>query len=417
MAQAIEIPSAAFTAAVTGRNAEDGNSLRAEFLHHVAPELDPHFQWEKAQAAQVQELHLIRTQADLIEQEFTGRGLPFPNVFVYYTAGFNAPSSVQNLGVYGEENGPFQFFQPADISGHLGNAAALPVSEEDSALLFFGRAHPYSGVGQQFAELTYARPFNVIKELMRRQRERGKQSAVILTYLTGVDETSPLRPGDLGIIIDHTEAAGGRAGLSAGAGPRNLLDRFLGERFQPKLGRASDTHLAREFYKIALESDVHVGPVATIGTFGTTSYQGQLDRGLALAGFHEVEDVLNDQADLTLQVNVPVSLFYDMALSFEADVLRQTIVRHHTNGRNHWFEQDFPILQVALPTDIVGSGSADVDHAAIVAEAFKHGARNGKLIFDLVHQISPALNETHPLTDIPAWVNSAMSLGNLLPQA
>lgn len=408
------IPSAAFTAAVTGRKEEDGNPLRPEFLHRIAPELDARNLWELSQAAQVQELFLIKTQADMIEEEHNRLGIPLPTVFVYYTAGFDGPEDAVYLGTYGDKKGPLPYFQPADIGGHAGQAKSLPIDEKQSALLFFGRAHPYSGIGQAFAELNYARPFNVIKELARRQRERGQECAIVCTYLTGVDEESPLRPGDLGIVIDHTEAAGGRAGLSAGAGPRNLLDPLIGERFQPKLGRASDGSLAKLFFELASERDIRVGPAAALGTVGTTSYQGELDRGFALAAFSHVAHHLDAQAKEMFESPLVTSLFYDMGLSFEADVIRQTIARHHVNGDDHYFEPDFPLLLIALPTDIVGSGSADVDHAAVVAEAFRHGARNGELIYEFVHRVANQLRQVE-IAPPPEWVRPDFSLASLLP--
>jgi hypothetical protein len=403
-------PSDDFVHAVTGNDVP----VDPDMFHAIHIELNAGRQRELNNAAQIQELFLIKTSADRIEDEFKRKNLPLPTVFTYYTAGFTAPLDATPIAAYGQ--GPLEHFQPADIGGHLGLASALRLDAKHSAMLFMGRAHPYAGVGQKFAELTYARPFNVIKELMRRQRENGKQSVAIFTYLTGVDETSPLTPGDLGIIIDHTELAGGRAGLSAGAGPRNILDSFIGERFQPKLNRASDSKLAKQFYDIAAKKGIHVGTATAIGTPGTTSYQSHIDRGLALSAFNTVKDDLNAMTQQIVIGAQPVSLFYDMALSFEIDVIRQTIARNDTDGKNHYVEQDFPALFLALPTDIVGSGSADVDHAAVVVEAFRHGDRNGKAIRMFMERAASSVDAMHPLHQLPQWVHPSFSLSGLLPQ-
>ncbi len=407
----IEQPSLDFIAAVAGSDARlhPGEDAFA----FARNELDAQRIREQDDAAQIVELNIIRKTADDIESEFAEKKLHLPNVFILYSAGVDVPDDIVEKYVYG--TGPIEQLPKADIAGHLGVAGAIKLDTHHTAMVFNGRAHPFSGVGLRYAEMIYARPLNVIKELMRRQRERGIQSAVITTYLTGVDEFSPLGKGDMGIVVDHTELAGGRSALSAGAGPRNFLDKFLGERFQPKTGRASNIELAKLFIDHANALDTHVGAAAAVGTPGTTSYQSIFDRGIALAGFERLRDRFNAMAETIFGKNAVASLFYDMSLSFEVDVLKQMVVRTNTETDDEYVEDDFPTLFVVVPTDIVGAESEKVDHAAVVREARRHGEKNGNIVRRFAADICSRLNELQSLQRIPDWVDPRFSLHALLP--
>ncbi len=405
-------PSFAFISAIAG---EDTHLHPSEDAFAFArKELDAIRLREQDDAAQIVELNLIRKLADDIEDDYKKRDLALPTVFILYSAGVDVPSDIVQQFIYGTE--PIEQLPKADIAGHLGVAGAIKLNEKHTAMVFNGRAHPFSGVGKRYAEMVYARQLNTVKELMRRQRERGIQSAVITTYLTGVDETSPLKKGDLGVVIDHTELAGGRAALSAGSGPRNYLDRFIGEQFESKLGRSSDSLLTQLFSKLSSARGIIVGPAGALGTPGTTSYQGALDRGVGLSAFESAKVKLNEIAERIFGTPLDTSLFFDMSLSFEIDVLRQVILRKQLVGIEEYTEEDFPAIFVVIPTDVVGAESEKIDHAQVVAEARRQGKRNGDLIREFATSLSTQLDSMHPVSTPPSWVDNRFSLDALLPK-
>ncbi len=407
----VEQPSPAFISAIAGPN-PDVHPGEAAFAF-ARKELDAVLMREQDDAAQIVELNLIRKTADDIEAEFTEKGLDLPNIFILYSAGVDVPDDIVEKYMYG--TGPIEQLPKADIAGHLGIAGAIQLDTQHTAMVFNGRAHPFSGVGQRYAEMIYARPLNVIKELMRRQRERGIQSAVITTYLTGVDELSPLGKGDLGIVVDHTEFGGGRSALSAGAGPRNFLDKFIGERFQPKVGRASHVDLAKVLTDQAKSMGIRVGAAAAIGTPGTTSYQSVFDRAISLAGFDRLKERFDSLAEKIFGEGAIASLFFDMSLSFEVDVLKQTVVRTNTETQVQYAEEDFPTLFVVVPTDTVGAESDVVDHNEVVKEARRQGKRNGELIRNVATALSSQVQMLQPIGKLPDWVDPRFSLKSLLP--
>ena len=381
------------------------SGLERSMLRDVLGALSPDTLAQRDETAQLIEILHIQESADRIEEAFKEKDLPTPTLFVFYTAGFTAPDSAIELGKYGED-GPFEHFPKADIGGHSGKGSAIALGRGHSALLFEGRSHTYGGVGKEYAEMLYSRPLAVVRELMRRGRERGVESAVILTYLTGVDEDSPLKPGDLGVVIDHLELSGGRAGLSPGAGPHDILDRMTGNRFEPKAGRASDRPITQLFTKLARDRGIRVGGVLAVGTMGTTSYQGIGERALALTLFDRAKAIgltaLTEE--LFGEGEVP-SLFYDMALSFDVDTVRQVIQKTHVDDPAQTYtEPDFSLLVVVLPTDSVGEGSGTVDHGKVVASALATGERNGALIAELLTTLTNDPSVLPPVSPPPAWV-------------
>ncbi len=380
----------------------------ADAFDAASRELDANFQDEIKTAAQLQELHLVRETADLIEADFNNRGIALPNVFVVYTAGFEAPNDATEIAPYG--TGPLQNLLHADIGGHMGVAGALKIDNTHTAMIFNGRAHAYSGVGDKFGEMLYGRPLNVIKELMRRQRERGKQCAVILTYLTGADETTELQKGDIGVAVSYTERAGGRGVLAAGAGPHDIWDKVEGIRFQPKLRRGSDTVLAKKLKWFADIFAIKVGAVAAVGTADTPKFQDPMDQADGQVLFERARAKLDTLAVETLGEGSKASLLFDMAVAFDVNMLRMLQLREQLDGHEKYGEQEFPLLILGLPTDIVGVESEDVGHDAVVEEAKKHGGDNGELVRALIEEISKTIDQTHPLAIPPSWVFPKFSI-------
>ncbi len=367
--------------------------------------------------AQAMEMVFIRDAADLIEGAFRQRGLTPPTVFTFLTGGIHPPAESELLGTYGDPKGYLRGFLQADIGGHLGQAYALGLGPDQSALYFAGRAHPYSGVGKPFAEMEYARPLNVVKEIVRRGRERGQESMVVLTYLTGVSENSPVKPGGLGIVVDYTERAGGRAGLSAGSGPHYILDETVGARFQLKMGRGSDQQLAQLFFDLSRRDGIDIGFAVAVGTQNTTSFQGYLDVGGAETMFQAARaHGLDEYVQKTYGRNARLSLFYDMSLAFEADLLRQIIIRTNpANPGEDFVEADIPLLIVVFPTDSVGKGSLTVSHATVIRESMSKAPRNQALLEKYTRGMILNLPTTHPVPQVPDWVGP-LPLARILPR-
>ena len=398
------IPSDTLIGAITG----SPTAIRPEALDFARRELDAHIQTEQDDAAQIVDMLIVEETADRVEEYYRELGIPLPTVFIVYTAGFEPPKNIVQPVRYGK--GMLKHILPSDIEGHTGMAGALKFDEKHSGMAFVGRAHPYAGAGRRYAEMEYARMLNTVKELARRQRDRGIQSAVILTYLVGADDSTALQKKDIGVVIDVIEMAGGRAGLSAGGGPRNILDTYYGSRFQARLGRASDAILARTFFDLAKKRGITVGAAAAVGTPGTTNFQSLMDRGLGLAPFERMQHNLDSMARKIFGRGQTASLLFDMAMAFEADVMKQTISRPIPGEAKPFVEQDIPLLILGLPTDMVGRDSADVSHNMVVEEATQQGNPNGDLVLEFATKIAQDLTITHPLQEIPIGVDPGFSL-------
>ncbi len=312
--------------------------------------------------SQMEEVMSVMREADAIENLHKKYGMPLPKVYNLFTAGFNKPDEAVIIGTYGDKT--FKKFPKPDIYGHDGT-----VSEEGDLLFLNGRAHPNEHVGDEYAAMVVSHPLQVLKELARRQRAQGVDPLFILTYLTGVREGHPMKPGDLGLIIDDAELTNI---VHPGYGPRSILDQYFGAHFQPKAGRNKVE--AKTFADFAEEYGYkNVFPVTGVGTPGTTEYQGYLEVGLLDSAFEKAKENLEILAE---QIFGPkgkekLSLLYGMGITSELATLRQTLPG----------EEDFRVLAFGLATDSVGgSQSLVIDHNAVVEAAFASGEQHRDML-------------------------------------
>lgn len=360
--------------------------------------LNPSYTVELGKSIQITELYNINRTADRIEELFRRKNLPLPKVYALHTAGLPPPFKGDILGNYAEDQ-PFELLPPTDILGHEGLVKVSEISPGSTYLSFEGRAHPYEWQGSPAGMLIVARQLNIIKELIRRQREKGENPVVILSYLSGVMEGSPLKPGDLGVIIDDSNLG---PTFHPGFGPHSVLEKFLGSRFQNKAGRNNLT-LAGEFCKLAQSKGIHAGSATIVGTPGETEYQSFFEMELAQASMRLAKKMgLDDLAGAVYPRRKPAdwmryiftrslrepSLLFGMGNTFELATMRQIQVRTNPeNTENPYIESDIPVLPIALITDSVGKGSQKVSHEKIVAEAFATASRNAELLKDFVHAL------------------------------
>lgn len=343
------------------------NLLEIGGVEAVAPELSPLFLQGERLIAQAAEISLIAADATAIEGIFQEKELPLPSAYAIFTAGFPVPREASLLGEYGK--GPFEGFARPAIKGHAGEVYAMRLGDR-TAMILSGRAHPTEWSNERFGSMIVAHPLRVVQELIRRQRARdGINPPVVLTYLTGVAADYPMKPGGLAVILDDMELANV---LHPGHGPIELLDEWIGDHFQPKMGRASDPELAKIFLEVARGKNIGLYPVAACGTPGATEFQSMLEYALIEKAFQDAKRMGLDEiakeifgpADSSL-----LSPLFCMGITFELATLRQI---HRDKG-----EADFRVLALGLATDVVGgTQSRTIDHGTVVKEALSTGERN-----------------------------------------
>lgn len=310
---------------------------------------------------QMEEVMSVMKEVDAIENLHKKLGIPLPKVYNLYTAGFNKPDEAVIIGVYGDKT--FKKFPKPDIYGHDGT-----VSNDGELLFLNGRAHPNERAGDEYAAMVVAHPLQVLKELARRQRAQV-DPLFILTYLTGVREGHPMKPGDLGLIIDDAELTNI---VHPGHGPRSVLDQYFGAHFQPKAGRNKEE--AKTFADFAKEYGYkNIFPVAGVGTPGTTEYQSYFEIGLIDVAFEKAKENLGILAEGIFgeKGKEKLSLLFGMGITSELATLRQTFPG----------EDDFRVLAFGLATDLVGGAqSLVINHNEVVAAAFANGEKHRDML-------------------------------------
>lgn len=441
-----------------------GIPLGNDIIYRTQRELNPQNYQEHNLALQVAEIYNIRKTADRIEQLLAERDLPLPSVYTLHTAGFDfpfenpvvlgrlAPNGIldeserdhrNRFAQYGQD-APFELIPQPDILGHAGEVAVAQIDGKHTAMSFLGRDHPYEEAYDPIAPFENARKIRIIKELIRRQRERGENPIAITTYLSGVVEGHPLKPGDIGVIFDDNELG---HGTHPGLGHRAILDKFLGSRFQPKAGRDSNMELAQAFYKQAQEfkappgrtdiedGPVPVGSVAIMGTPSATEFEGFLDTGLGISAFEIARKIGLDElvkrfypeqtsSSFIKDMLYPLirqkigerliritqdnrfkgrareiykyrkhapSLVFGMSNTAELAQLREVINKPdpEPSMEDHIIrEADFPFLALTLITDSVGKGSFNIDHNQVVGNALATSPRNTLLLKQFIEAVT-----------------------------
>lgn len=320
----------------------------------------------------------INAAADGIEELLEEKEFSLPSVYSIFTAGFDVPENSVLIGKYGEKNTPFESFPPTDIHGHAGQVYIAPVGEkqDETMLILKGRAHPYEWSKDPYGDMVVAHPFQVFKELARRQRASlGVDPTFIFTYLTGVQEGSKMKPGDLGIILDDSPADND---THPGHGPRALLDEYVGGRFQPKAGRASNKDLAR-YFSDHVSKTVKPYPVAAVGTPGTTEFQSDMEAQIFKEAFKKAVEEGNfstSARSISGRRSKKAALLYCMGVTAELAAMRQTFLK----------EQDFRVLALGLATDAVGGKESEtIDHNQVVEKALQVAGRHRDSIMSFVN--------------------------------
>ena len=248
--------------------------LTQDEINHVARQTDSRVLRLEDEVAQVNELYLIRRIADQIEGEFRKRNMPLPTVYGLHTGKIPNPfPNAEVIGRYAEDK-PLEFIPATDIFGHSGEVSVSMIDDKHSYMAWLGRGeHTYEWLRHRYGDIVASRKMNVIKELIRRQREEGKNPVIINTQLAGTAEGSPIGPGDLGIIVEDFEEG---PNLLPGIGHNAFFDKFLGSRFQPKWGRSlneANLALARKFLSITQKLNIGAGPMGIIGDAEASEFE------------------------------------------------------------------------------------------------------------------------------------------------
>lgn len=343
---------------------------------------DIHYKVRERTRRQNKEIASIIRDADVIEQLFKKRNIPLPQFYNLCTIGFDPPNESEQIGKYGK--GAFYNFAPPEIPGHEGT-----VSYHDGMLFFNGRAHPNEWVGDEMGPMIVSHQLNVIKELIRRQRAKdGVDPLIVLTYVVGVREGHPMKSGDLGMILDDMELTNIN---HPGHGSRAKLDEVEGSHFQAKAGRASNLEVAKMFANFSRESGYdRVFPAVTVGTPGTTEYQGYFEIALLDNGFEtlrsgnvrqDVEGVFGDHGMDQL------SLTFDMGITAELATMRQKFKN----------EKEFNYIAFGLGTDPVGGEkSREIDHDEVFAKAIQEGEYHRDQILNFARRFPSKLPQKLP---------------------
>lgn len=330
----------------------------------------PRRSFEESLTVQLSELYLIRQTADRIETLLNSKGYKLPSVYMLNTAGIRYPFKSELLGHY-QTDPPFELFPATDTAGHPGEVAIAKIDDQNSILSFTGRAHPYEWLKHPYGNMIAARPLRVVKELMRRQRERGKNPILIDTFLAGVYEGHPLEKGDLAIIVDDSELGNN---THPGLGQRALLDEWLGSRFQPKMERSGSRELMQGFYRTARGLGFNSAPAVAVGTPGDPEFENYFELALALNTFDRAKSLgLDTYIKKTFedpQAVEDTALIFGMGISADLAVVREAFPG----------ETDFPFLALALISDKVGQESIHTTHNSNVSAARSYQDQNTALL-------------------------------------
>ncbi len=340
---------------------------------------DIHYKVRERLNFQKKELKSIVSDADAIEKYFKKRNLPLPFLYNLCTIGLTPPEGTEQIGKYGE--GIFYGFAPTEIKGHEGT-----VSYEDGMLFFNGRAHPNEWAGDAVGPMIVAHQLNVIKELIRRQRAwDGVDPLVVLTYVVGVREGHPMKPGDLGLVMDDAELTNIN---HPGHGARDVLNEKEGPHFQAKAGRSSNLQVAKEFVEYAQDTSYdRLYPVITVGTPGTTEYQGYMEVGSLDNDFDRTRqgNIQYDVREVFGETGMDkLSLTLDMGITAELATMRQ----------KHNDEKEFNYIAFVLGTDPVGGEkSKNIDHDQVHDMAVAEGPFHRGHIIEFARRFNPRLSQ------------------------
>lgn len=310
-------------------------------------------------AIQASEVLNISLAADVLEKEIFPNQTGNLSSIMVFTGGFKAPSGSQKIGAMGKDKLIGLF--PPDIHGHDGELWAVDLGRNDVSLIVAGRPHPGEFSDQPYGNMCFAHNSRVYQELARRNRARGGETNIILTFLTGVDEISRLSTGKVAVVVDEAELAND---VHPGLGPHGILDKYCGFRFQAKAGRAASPGLTQKYLSLARQAGLDIQPAISVGTPGRPEFEGVFEAGLVRAGYREAQ-----QMDLLKEIVKPVfgdigliqmTLFYGMGISAELAVYRQLKPN----------EAEARVLPLILATDTVGDKeSLTIDHFKVVTEA------------------------------------------------
>lgn len=353
------------------------NQLRSHF-----DKTDIHYRVRERLNYQKKELASIVYDADAIEKYFIKKDVPLPLLYNLCTIGLTPPEQTKQIGEYGK--GIFYGFAPAEIKGHEGT-----VSYEDGMLFFNGRAHPNEWAGDEMGSMVVAHQLNVIKELIRRQRSKdGIDPLVVLTYVVGVREGHPMKPGDLALIMDDMEMTNIN---HPGHGARGLLNEKVAPHFQAKAGRANNQEVARAFVQYAKESGYqNLFPSVTVGTPGTTEYQSHMEVASLDNDFDRVKNgtIQEDVMEVFGEEGMDkLSLTFDMGITAELAVMRQKFKE----------EKEFNFIAFGLGTDPVGGKkSRDIDHDQVHDMAVAEGPFHRGHIIEFARRFDSRLPKKLP---------------------
>jgi hypothetical protein len=331
--------------------------------------------------AQAIEVLSISEEVDAIEADFNQKKIRLPSVFSIFTAGLKPPAEKSvTLAKYGDE--PFTGLFPAGIPGHECKASVLELSNHNTMAVFEGRSlHVYEGNDLRQAPIVSSHGLRLIKEMVRRQRARRIDAAVILTFLTGADyETGHTKVGEMAIFMDDTELNNVN---HSGAGAHDLLDKYDGNRIIGKAGKSTDPEMTRDFIAIAKKRGLIVHPAVTVGTPGAPEFQSVFERVLAKMAF---DNALKTK--LLKAIIEPVfgrgwqrtaSLLFNMSVTPELAVFRQL-----KPG-----EPPIRVLSLGLVTDLVGNkDSLTIDHGVVFSRALEEAGKYIPAIVDIATQAS-----------------------------
>jgi hypothetical protein len=385
---------------------KDGRSINIQLLNKISgfetypedisklsSELLPSIFTRERAIAQAFELQLINHDADLIEELLNSKQLKDPIGFAILTAGFNPPEYAQELGKRGE--GAFVGFPATGIAGHEGKIYAIPVNDRDDYVLAIaGRTHPNEYTGELHKDMIIAHEIRVLKELARRQREKsGIDPVFFQTYLVGEAENHHMKPGEAAIILSDTEYANM---THPDFGPTDIIAKYLGDKFQSKMGRTVDVRLAERFIWQAMLDSVplHLGSV--VGTPGNPEFETQEEADFwEFIISHSIKGATGALANLiggrgSAEKVIPL---HGMGISAELANYRQKFL----GLTPELSEAEFRFIALCLASDGVGKGSMTVDHNKNFAMAFEAAPKYMELILKVAAQVADEAR-FHPKT-------------------
>jgi hypothetical protein len=375
-----------------------GHAIPRDLLLEATNAINPTRTRELDEAVQIVEMYNINQTANRIEKLFEERNLPPPSVFAIHSLGWEPVFDAQPIGRYGKT--PFTFLPPTDIGLHDGIVTAGKIDASHSYLGLNGRSdHPYEWEGTPYGNRIAAFALEVIKELSRRENERGGHPGTILTYVVGVLDHYPLGVGDIAVMMDDAESG---TPLHPGKGSRKLTENTLeASRFQPKLYRASTTEYARAWLELCNKLNVPAGTATVWGTLGSPEYQSFQDMAMASLLFKEArrmgfldyahsvypQENFLQRAGVLFDRKKQPSPVLGMGETFELAAFRETAV--HTNDKEEILatEKQFQRIAVALITDKVGAAHANTRHESFAEIANRTKKRNRTLVEEFAQMI------------------------------